>query len=125
VDFAAAAAAINPDSRPVPERRILPLLLPSTRTADPCRNGGSCRRCCCHQPGQPTRAGTVDFAAAAAGALEPDHKSQMFHVEQPGQPTRAGTEDPAAAAAAINPDSRPVPERWIFPLLNFSFFHNC
>ena len=55
----------NPDSRPVPERRILPpLLLPSTRTADPCRNGGSCRRCCCHQPGQPTRAGTVDFAAA-------------------------------------------------------------
>ena len=73
----AAAAAINPDSRPVPERWILPPLLlePSnpatnvsrgtTRTADPCRNGGSCR-CCCHQPGQPTRAGTEDPAAAAA-----------------------------------------------------------
>ena len=49
-----------------------------------CRHGGFCRRCCCHQP---------------------------------GQPTRAGTEDPAAAAAAINPDSRPVPERWILPPL--------
>ena len=42
---------------------------------------------------------------------------QMFHVEQPGQPTRAGTVDFAAAAAAINPDSRPVPERWILPSL--------
>ena len=83
VDPAAAAAAINLDSRPVPERRILPLLLlepsnPTTNvsrgttwTADPCRNGGSCR-CCCWSPRT---------------------RPQMFHVEQPGQPTRAGTED--------------------------------
>ena len=45
----------------------------------------------------------------------PAQLAQMFHVEQPGQPTRAGTVDFAAAAAAINPDSRPVPERWILP----------
>ena len=56
-----------------------------------CCCGGFCRRCCCHQPGQPTRAGTVDFAAAAAGALE----------HQPGQPTRAGTVDFVAAAAIL------------------------
>ena len=60
-----------------------------------CRHGGFCRRCCCHQPGQPTRAGTVDFAAAAAGALEPGHKCFTWN----------------------NPDSRPVPERRILPLL--------
>ena len=99
----------------LPPRWILPPLLlePSnpttnvsrgtTRTADPCRNGGSCRRCCCHQPGQPTRAGTVDFAAAlrrrwilpplqlnACGGggscrrccWSPRTRPQMFHVEQ-------------------------------------------
>ena len=36
VDFAATAAVINPDSRPVPERWILP---------PPCGGGGFCRRC--------------------------------------------------------------------------------
>ena len=57
--------------------------------------------------------------------MEPEQLAAAAAALEPGQPTRAGTVDFAAAAAVINLDSRPVPELWIFPLLNFSFFHNC
>ena len=57
--------------------------------------------------------------------MEPEQLAAAAAALEPGQPTRAGTVDFAVAAAVINLDSRPVPERWIFPLLNFSFFHNC
>ena len=65
MDFDPAAADINPDSRPVPERWILTPLQLTFHV---------------EQPGQPTCAGTVDFDPAAAD-INPDSRPQMFHVE--------------------------------------------